>query len=362
LRVLEAHGARGSGCAMSPAAQERVGDLTELRVLHAAVLKMPTVHPAWRNLTNLVYVGMKEVEWEWVSRSVARHWQRLETFECDMCYEMAEVPSVLLELPRISSVKLWGATVCDEFSPTDYLGDHFECAGWREHACGMPEWMAQKLQKAVAVSDTSCATSCQRDFEVIQRYNLSPRDRGWSAEEVLLYFTLGGPAEFRYALASDSLSCLLASDENLMNLANVLALVSQVSTCERCSWFQEQESSLAKPPETQVERWPVSCQIAGMVPELRDACDNHKQVTACNGMCPFAMQFFADTDKDGSSTLDTEEMDAYATAGGFPSSGGYWEQCLVEITSCIVNGSLPKVHALLLGTAKYGGTSSCEDC
>jgi len=363
LRLLDVQGTPGSLCTVSPLVEERIGYLKELRVLHVSNLNSATMHRSWSRLSALVFVSVVHSRWELIDSEVVKYWTNLQGFECDRCFYVSQVPTVLLELPRVSSVALLGAKVCDEPSAAALQTDKFICAGLRQHPCGVPQWLAHRVQRGLTVRDTSCATTCDHDLTVFQSYNYLPRDQGWSAEEMVAYFSRGVPPEYRLTPEDGAFACLRGADQELLGLGDVVAMVNEVSTCERCSWFSEESKDIIS-FEDSTSSLPAACQVVGLAANPWQVCNTSLSTSkACAGWCEIAEQMFAMADGDQSEALDAEELDTFFVEAGFRTAGGNWHSCLRQTSECVVEGDTPKDHAMLVISTMFNfPPSTCQEC
>jgi len=333
--------------------------LSQLRVIHAASLPDPTVPVSWSKLHLLVELRVDSVQWRSLTGEVASHWKRLERFTCEQCYKLDELPHELLELPRLSSVRLIGAAVCDQEKPPELPEGTMVCAGLANHECGMPQWIAQHIQEAQKVTTDVCASHCQWGLDNSLFANIN--DAGWTPAEVVSIYTGGEPVGIVGEVADDALACLSETGENSLDLAGILRLAIKVSTCEQCHWFAAEKELLERREKAQ--DIPEACLQAGVHEDALDACDDPNPPTVCHGWCLLVLNAWPKGDVDGSGALGANEVDLFLQANGLTAEGGRWAACIQEATSCMENGELTKPAAGLIGAAVFNMPSStCEDC
>jgi len=357
LQVLLMVGSGLSQCILSPAAADSVAKLSQLRVLDAAALPMPTL-PA-----SLVDVRIQSVQWTSLAATIVQRWKRLERFDCEKCFHLQEVPEELLRLPRLSSISLIGPQFCDHEAVPEFPGGTLVCAGMSDHRCGVPNWIAHYFQEAKAVSTTVCASQCPRVFEVIKFSNIN--DKWWTIGEVASVYAAGEPEMVMGSgvLADDALQCLLGVPGNKIDLREMLRLRSQLSTCEQCEWFATEEDILANRDAQASSGIPDSCGKVGFQKEFFSVCTVPDPVSTCHAWCAIIPDAWARGDADRSGSLTAEELDQFIRTAGFPSQDGNWMACLEEVTTCVENGEISKSAVALVAAAAFQvASTTCEDC
>jgi len=267
----------------------------------------------------------------------------------------------LFDLPRMTSVHLGAVPVCDFDTPVVWP-DKLTCLGLANHSCGVPMWLANKIERVDKVRSDACASSCDRELGVMLRFNAGPPDEGWSAHEVESRYATGVPAEKRQEIAAGAVACLLERDANKLTLAEILAVGTQVSTCSECPWFANATQELVELGE-QSKLGPASCQAAGMSPRTWTACDDPNPPTDCQGWCTLVANSFAEADLDESNSLTADEVGLYARSAGLKEDADNWATCIKAVTTCMVSGHMHEAQANLLGAAVFRlPPSTCEDC
>uniref|UniRef100_A0A7S4GQC5 EF-hand domain-containing protein n=1 Tax=Oxyrrhis marina TaxID=2969 RepID=A0A7S4GQC5_OXYMA len=335
----------------------QIGDLRELRTMFIHGIAQPAAPSSWVGLTALVHLHVEAADWLRLSAEPFSSMRMLESFRCDACWRMVELDQEVLSLPRLQSVVLLGAQMCDQSISWETPGSvEFVCAGLSPRSCSsVPEWFVATLQFTARVTTTVCASACEEALVTLRRYDKLPHDGVWNSKEISMTLDQGRDGRYQMMLTPEGLQCAQSAagygNASVLSVPAFMQWQTSVSTCRRCPWFEEQITFHNEATDLSV---PPACDRAGYDEGFWSACSVDSPATDCPGWCGLMAKVFHTADSDGSGGLNPAEYDEYAKSGGIPSEGGDAHQCLAEMGECVVDGEVPYHMAALIAAHGFG--------